>query len=110
MQNGVDERYYYNYNLLNIDMQKQVCAIMDFKNHEMHKRVFNPNFKCHTLTTCGGGNTQKRSMITADAENLLRLNTNDCKHCQIIIPKELQTLIGIRLLATVGQLTLLHTY
>lgn len=60
MQNGVDERYYYNYNLLNIDMQKQVCAIMDFKNHEMHKRVFNPNFKCHTLTTCGGGNTQKK--------------------------------------------------
>lgn len=60
LQNGVDEKYYYNYKLLNIDMQKQVCAIMDFKNHEMHKRVFNPNFKCHTLTTCGGGNTQKK--------------------------------------------------
>lgn len=60
METNVDEKYFYNYPLLNIDMSKQVCATMDFKNNEMHKRIFNPNFKCHTLTTCGGGNTQKK--------------------------------------------------
>lgn len=60
MQFDVDEKYFYNYPLINIDLSKQVCATMDFKNHEMHKRIFNPNFKCHTLTTCGGGNTQKK--------------------------------------------------
>lgn len=62
METNVDEKYFYNYPLTNIDMSKQVCAIMDFKNNEMHKRVFNPKFKCHTLTTCGGGNTQKKVM------------------------------------------------
>ena len=60
MQVNVEEKYFYNYPLTNIDMSKQVCAIMEYKNHQMHKRIFNPNFKCHTLTTCGGGNTQKK--------------------------------------------------
>lgn len=62
MEKNVDEKYFYNYSLTHIDMNKQVCAIMDFKNHEMHKRIFNPKFKVHTLTTCGGGNTQKKVM------------------------------------------------
>lgn len=35
----VEEKYYYNYPLLKMDMTKQVCAIMDFKNNQMHKRV-----------------------------------------------------------------------
>lgn len=60
LETFVPEKYFYNYPLLNVDMSKQVCATMDFKNNDMHKRVFNPNFKVHTLTTCGGGNTQKR--------------------------------------------------
>lgn len=60
LENKVDEKYFYNYNLLNLDMTKQVCAIMNFNNHDMHKRIFNLDFKVHTLTTCGGGNTQKK--------------------------------------------------
>ena len=60
LEKDVDEKYFYNYPLLDVDLSKQVCAIMDFKNNDMHKRVFNPNFKVHTLTTCGGGNTQKK--------------------------------------------------
>lgn len=81
LQNGVDEKYYYNYKLLNIDMQKQVCAIMDFKNHEMHKRVFNPNFKCHTLTTCGGGNTQKK---VYDNGRCRKLTPIECERLQTL--------------------------
>jgi DNA (cytosine-5)-methyltransferase 3A len=36
----------------------------------MHKRIFNPAFKCHTLTTCGGGNTQKKVYIDGRARKL----------------------------------------
>ena len=45
METNVDENFFYNYPLTNIDMSKQVCAIMDFKNHDIHKRIFNPAFK-----------------------------------------------------------------
>ena len=60
METDVAEKYFYNYPLTDVDMTKQVCATMIHKNHEIHRRIFNPNFKCHTLTTCGGGNTQKK--------------------------------------------------
>lgn len=60
LESKVDDSYYYNYPLLNLNLDKQVCAIMDYKNNDMHKRIFNPKFKTHTLTTCSGGNTQKK--------------------------------------------------
>ena len=60
MEDSVDEKYYYDHPLLSVDMNKQVCATMDYNNHDMHKRIFNPKYKCHTLTTCSGGNTQKK--------------------------------------------------
>lgn len=68
-----DEKYFYSHPLENIDMEKQVCAKIVFKNHEIHKRVFNPNFKVHTLTTCGGGNTQKKVLINGRARKLTPL-------------------------------------
>jgi len=40
----IPEKYYYSAPLLNVDMSKQVCATLDIKNNEMHKRVFNPDF------------------------------------------------------------------
>ena len=70
LETNVEEKYFYNYPLLNVDMSKQVCAIMDHKNHEMHKRIFNPAFKMRTLTTCGGGNTQKKVYINGRARKL----------------------------------------
>ena len=73
MQSNVPEKYYYSYPLENIDMSKQVCATLVFNNHDIHKRVFNPNFKCHTLTTCGGGNTQKKVMDNGRARKLTPL-------------------------------------
>ncbi len=73
MEHDVDESFFYGYPLLNVDMTKQVCATMDFKNNDMHKRVFNPDFKCHTLTTCGGGNTQKKVMDGGRARKLTPL-------------------------------------
>lgn len=73
LENEVGDIFFYNHPLLNVDMTKQVCATMDFKNHEMHKRIFNPAFKVHTLTTCGGGNTQKKVYIDGKARKLTPL-------------------------------------
>jgi len=73
LENEVVQKYFYNYPLANIDMSKQVCATVDFKNHDMHKRVFNPAFKVHTLTTCGGGNTQKKVYINGRCRKLTPL-------------------------------------
>lgn len=69
----VDNKYYYTHPLLNIDLSKQVCATMDYKNHDMHKRIFNPLFKVHTLTTCNGGNTQKKVYVDGRARKLTPL-------------------------------------
>lgn len=73
MESKVDEKYYYNFPLINVDMTKQVCAIMEHSNQEMHKRVFNPDFKCHTLTCVSGGNQQKKVMDNSRARKLTPL-------------------------------------
>ena len=73
METDVAEKYFYNHPLADVDMKKQVCATMVYKNHEIHKRIFNPDFKCHTLTTCGGGNTQKKVMDHGRARKLTPL-------------------------------------
>lgn len=73
LQKEVDEKYFYSYPLVNINTGKQVCATMLFKNNEIHKRILNPKFKCHTLTTCSGGNTQKKVYINGRARKLTPL-------------------------------------
>lgn len=73
LEDEVEQKYFYDHPLLNVDMSKQVCATMDYKNHDMHKRIFNPAFKVHTLTTCGGGNTQKKVYIDGKARKLTPL-------------------------------------
>lgn len=73
MQTDVLDKYWYNYPLENVDMSKQVCATMIHNNHEMHKRVFNPNFKCHTLTAVCGDNQQKKVLDNGRARKLTPL-------------------------------------
>ena len=69
----VPQKYWYSHPLEGVDMGKQVCATMVYNNHDMHKRIFNPAFKCHTLTTCGGGNTQKKVLQNGIARKLTPL-------------------------------------
>lgn len=69
----VPGKYWYCHPLADVDMTKQVCATMVYKNHDIHKRIFNPAFKCHTLTTCGGGNTQKKVLQNGRARKLTPL-------------------------------------
>lgn len=73
MEKDVDEKYFYDHPLEAVDMSKQVCARMIYKNHEIHKRILNPDFKCHTLTTVGGGNTHKKVMDRGRARKLTPL-------------------------------------
>lgn len=70
LESAVNEKYFYDHPLLNVDMSKQVCATMEHSNQEMHKRVFNPAFKCHTLTCVSGGNQQKKVMVDGRARKL----------------------------------------
>ena len=73
LEEGVDEKYYYNLPFTIIDVDKRVCGTLEFKNHEMHKRIFNPKFKMATLTTCGGGNTQKKVLQNGRVRKLTPL-------------------------------------
>lgn len=69
-ESEIPDKYYYSAPLLNIDMTKQVCATLQIKINEMHKRVFNPNYKCHTLTCVTGGHQQKKVLVDGRCRKL----------------------------------------
>lgn len=69
----INEKMYYKQALLDVDMGKQVCATIDIKNNEMHKRVFNPDFKMHTLTCVSGGHQQKKVLVNGRCRKLTPL-------------------------------------
>lgn len=69
-ESEITESLYYSAPLLNVDMSKQVCATLDIKNNEMHRRVFNPDFKCHTLTCASGGHQQKKVFVNGRCRKL----------------------------------------
>lgn len=73
LEEEVDEKYFYDYPLYNVDLNKQVCALMEFNNQEMHKRVFNPKYKIHTLTCVSGGGQQKKVYVNGRARKLTPL-------------------------------------
>ena len=61
MDDNVAEKYFYKQDFEYLG-DKKVSAILDIKGHDILKRVHSPNFKCHTLTACTGGNHQKKVM------------------------------------------------
>ena len=62
LEKQVDEKYFYSCEYDFHGLDKSVCATLHMKGHDILKRVNSPYFKSHTLTTCGGGNTQKKVM------------------------------------------------
>lgn len=70
LEQDVDEKFYYNYLLTDIDMSKRVCAMLEPWNYSMMKRVYNPAFKSPTLTCVTGGNQQKKVFQNGRARKL----------------------------------------
>lgn len=68
---NVPAKYWYDAPLVDVDMTKQICATLAIRIHDMHKRVFNPDFKCHALTCVSGGNQQKKVFQEGRARKLM---------------------------------------
>lgn len=60
MENNVNEKYFYKKDFKILDMNKRICAELNVNTMEMNKRVYNPNFKCCTLTCVNGGYHEKK--------------------------------------------------
>ena len=73
LEADVDEKYFYNCDFDFHGVDKNICATLHINGHDILKRVNSPLFKCHTLTTCGGGNTQKKVYIDGRARKLTPL-------------------------------------
>lgn len=56
----IADKYWYSQSFSEPDMSKAVCCLIDLNGYDIAKRVQNPAFKCPTLTSCRGGNTQKK--------------------------------------------------
>lgn len=62
LEENVDEAYFYKnpFNFLGDDKNVVAELIFDFKAHDLVRRVYNQNGKCGALTSCRGGNLQKK--------------------------------------------------
>lgn len=60
MENNVNEKYFYKKDFEVIDISKRVCAELKVNTFEMNRRVYNPDFKCCTLTCVSGGYQEKK--------------------------------------------------
>jgi len=60
METDVDEKYYYKQPFVFHGWDKKVIATVELKCHDIGKRVYNPNFKCATLTAIQGGYQEKK--------------------------------------------------
>lgn len=78
LEDQVPDKYWYSYPVVGVDMDKQVCAHLDFKNHEMHQRIFNPKFKMATLTAVCGGGQQRKVLIDGRCRKLTPTEYERC--------------------------------
>lgn len=60
MESNVDEKYFYRKEFDVVDMRKRVCAELKVNTMEMNRRIYNPSFKCCTLTCVNGGYNEKK--------------------------------------------------
>lgn len=62
MENAVSDNYFYEKEFRVIDMNKRVCGELMVNTMEMNRRIYNPNYKCCTLTCINGGYHEKKVM------------------------------------------------
>ena len=81
LDENVDESYFYDKSFEYHGDDKKVCATLDIKGHDILKRVNNKKFKSPTLTSCRGGNLQKKVF---DNGRCRKLTENEYRKLQTI--------------------------
>lgn len=81
MDDNVDEKYYYDKPFTYNGDDKKVQATLHINGHDILKRVNNKNFKAPTLTSCRGGNLQKKVF---DNGRCRKLTPNEYRKLQTI--------------------------
>ena len=81
MDSNVDEKYFYKKDFIYHGDDKKVCATLHINGHDILKRVNNINFKSPTLTSCRGGNTQKKIF---DNGRCRKLTPNEYRKLQTV--------------------------
>ena len=81
MDETVDEKFYYNKPFTYHGDDKKICATLHINGHDILKRVNNKKFKSPTLTSCRGGNLQKKVF---DNGRCRKLTPNEYRKLQTI--------------------------
>ncbi len=81
MDQEVDEKFYYNKPFTYHGDDKKVCATLHINGHDILKRVNNKKFKSPTLTSCRGGNLQKKVYLDGRCR---KLTPNEYRKLQTI--------------------------
>lgn len=81
LDSKVNKKYFYSQNFTYYGDDKKVCATLHINGHDILKRVNNIKFKAPTLTSCRGGNTQKKIL---DNGKPRKLTPNEYRKLQTI--------------------------
>lgn len=81
LDDNVDEKYFYNKPFTYNGDDKKIQATLEMKGHDIIKRVNNKNYKSPTLTSCRGGNLQKK---VYDNGRCRKLTPNEYRKLQTI--------------------------
>lgn len=81
MDSNVDEEFYYTQSFDFHGEDKKVAATLHINGHDILKRVSSKYFKSHTLTSCRGGNLQKK---VYDNGRCRKLTPNEYRKLQTI--------------------------
>lgn len=79
----VEEKFYYKKEFIFHGLDKKVCATLNMKGHDILKRVNNKRFKSPTLTSCRGGNLQKK-VYDEEKQLCRKLTPNEYRKLQTI--------------------------
>lgn len=81
LDDNVDESYFYSQSFDFYGEDRKVCATLHINGHDILKRVNSKYFKSPTLTSCRGGNTQKK---VYDNGRCRKLTPNEYRRLQTI--------------------------
>ena len=83
LDKSIDDKFYYDCDFEFHGLDKKVCATLGLKGHDILKRVNSPFFKGATLTSCRGGNLQKK-VFDIEKHKCRKLTPNEYRKLQTI--------------------------